>query len=726
MTRPEVSIIIPNRNKADFLAQCLTSATSQTLKNIEIIVIDDASEDDSAKIIKTFGKKDKRIKFLQYDSHKTQSQARKDAVKLSQGKYILFLDSDDYIDHRTCEIAASAMNSDDTLDAVCYRLNVIKTDEAISDERVAGLNRMFHIDSDRIFEGDILREVFVQRTLSFTLLNKICKGDLCRQAFDSVKDGHYPKAQDLYAAFFIMKLARKVRTLPETLYHYRFGSGIAGTSKLTLETFSVICEQSKIIKELECYAQTNQDEPLDDVIRNIRMGLTGECFNKWKEQLSKEDKPAGYDILCQSFRPVDIISFAIESFSDQQGQFADLLDSPERKQLNTPKAPKRIGIFYHRISTGGVQNVLRSQCRYLKEAGYHICLLVEEATQEQLKTVIADEVAILQPSGPYSKKNALNHLHSLSNALDKLKLDTLIYHAGSSECLLWDMLLAQSKSIRFIAVHLESFARYIFNERKYDHEIYKVFKIAETVICLSRAAETYYRALGVRSLFIPPEVYPYKKHFNSGGETLIAVGRLDDPIKQYPHLIDILQRVKRDIPNIKLLLVGAFNKIENKIAFEKRAKECDVYENITFCNETSDPSIYYKSADIMVMTSKSEGFSLVLAEAKAHGVPTICYDIPHLELIRDKKGVLVVEQGDKVALADLITKVLSDDLLRSELSKASYQSVKRFKKKFNVPQMWIDMIEGSNISDDQSEKLNPEDLTCIVSHLVQCAAIANK
>lgn len=92
-----VSIIVPVYNVEEYLAKCLDSITGQTLKNIEIILINDCSTDQSEAIILEYQKKDSRIIYLKQKTNQGQGYARNLAIKQAKGKYLLFVDSDDYI-----------------------------------------------------------------------------------------------------------------------------------------------------------------------------------------------------------------------------------------------------------------------------------------------------------------------------------------------------------------------------------------------------------------------------------------------------------------------------------------------------------------------------------------------------------------------------------------------------------------------------------------------------
>lgn len=93
----KVSIIVPMYNVEKYVRKCLTRLVEQTLKDIEIIVVDDGSTDNSAQIVKEFAKKDSRIRYYKKENGGL-SDARNYGMKYATAPYIAFLDSDDYVD----------------------------------------------------------------------------------------------------------------------------------------------------------------------------------------------------------------------------------------------------------------------------------------------------------------------------------------------------------------------------------------------------------------------------------------------------------------------------------------------------------------------------------------------------------------------------------------------------------------------------------------------------
>lgn len=114
---PKISIIVPVYNVASFLCQCIDSLLMQSLKDIEIILVDDGSNDGSGEICNEYATIDNRIKVL----HKTNgglSSARNDGIRISTAPYIMFVDSDDWVAPDFSEkpfIAATQYNAELTL-----------------------------------------------------------------------------------------------------------------------------------------------------------------------------------------------------------------------------------------------------------------------------------------------------------------------------------------------------------------------------------------------------------------------------------------------------------------------------------------------------------------------------------------------------------------------------------------------------------------------------------
>ncbi len=109
-----VSIIIPVYNTEKYLAECLDSVSKQTFKNFECICINDCSTDKSYSILEEYEKKDNRFITVNLHKNKGQGNARNEGIKLAKGKYISFIDSDDWVTKDYLEILYNAIEKYDT------------------------------------------------------------------------------------------------------------------------------------------------------------------------------------------------------------------------------------------------------------------------------------------------------------------------------------------------------------------------------------------------------------------------------------------------------------------------------------------------------------------------------------------------------------------------------------------------------------------------------------
>lgn len=108
----KVSVIVPVYNKEKELKRCLLSIITQTYKNLEIIVVDDGSTDESYKIYTKFASKDNRIKIIRKKNEGVDC-ARHEGIKKASGDYITFVDSDDYLHDKAIELLIEALKIHD-------------------------------------------------------------------------------------------------------------------------------------------------------------------------------------------------------------------------------------------------------------------------------------------------------------------------------------------------------------------------------------------------------------------------------------------------------------------------------------------------------------------------------------------------------------------------------------------------------------------------------------
>lgn len=115
---PLVSIIIPVYNAGGYLEKCLDSIVNQTYKNLEIILINDGSKDNSAEVCRRYAEKDDKITFVSRENRGV-SATRNEGIDLAHGDYYSFIDADDYLELDTYEYLLNIV-SEYGVDAVNY------------------------------------------------------------------------------------------------------------------------------------------------------------------------------------------------------------------------------------------------------------------------------------------------------------------------------------------------------------------------------------------------------------------------------------------------------------------------------------------------------------------------------------------------------------------------------------------------------------------------------
>ena len=126
MTNKKVSIIVPVYNVEEYLNKCVDSIINQTYKNIEVILINDGSKDSSGEICDTYAKKDSRVKVIHKENGGVSS-ARNKGLEASTGDFIMFVDSDDWIEVEaiTSLMKIQNRNNYDVIMFGAYRENLI-------------------------------------------------------------------------------------------------------------------------------------------------------------------------------------------------------------------------------------------------------------------------------------------------------------------------------------------------------------------------------------------------------------------------------------------------------------------------------------------------------------------------------------------------------------------------------------------------------------------------
>lgn len=167
-----ISIIVPVYNSEKYIDRCLESLVNQTLNNIEIIIVNDNSNDNSLVKINTYIDKYDNITLINKKTNEGVSKARNDALKVAKGKYILFVDSDDTIDYSTCNILYNTATQDD-IDIIMFNFKYVY----LNNKQIA--SKMNLVD-DKVYSSiDMVKEILTTRNnVQGYICNKFYKKDI--------------------------------------------------------------------------------------------------------------------------------------------------------------------------------------------------------------------------------------------------------------------------------------------------------------------------------------------------------------------------------------------------------------------------------------------------------------------------------------------------------------------------------------------------------------------
>lgn len=212
--QPHVSVIVPVFNTEQYIPRCLNSIVNQSLKNIEVIVVNDMSTDNSENIILKYKEEYPCIRYIKMMSKGLTGGARNQGVAAAQGEYIGFVDSDDWIDTNMYEKMFRLISRAQADIAVCGVLKEYSSYETIP---------RYSYEIENIVDGKIALELLSRRynqdvTISAIMCNKIYRSSFLREHELSFIENNYNDDDAFNFTCFLQ--AKKVAITPNTYYHY--------------------------------------------------------------------------------------------------------------------------------------------------------------------------------------------------------------------------------------------------------------------------------------------------------------------------------------------------------------------------------------------------------------------------------------------------------------------------------------------------------------------------
>lgn len=246
---PVVSVIMPVFNAAQFLDQCLDSIRRQTLGKIEIICIDDGSEDSSLQILTEHAHQDKRIMILKQQNMGAGT-ARNAGITVASGKYLSFLDSDDFFEPNMLETAVSAAEK---LKCDVLIFNSFNFDQATQTDEHSYLYQEKYIEESPWHPARFAdRLYFIAPPAPW---NKLFHRDLIINK--QIRFENFKSCNDITFVNTALSVARKIGVINNHLVHYRRNSGTNISAHRERHAVNIIYAFQKLQTNLEKHGVFN-------------------------------------------------------------------------------------------------------------------------------------------------------------------------------------------------------------------------------------------------------------------------------------------------------------------------------------------------------------------------------------------------------------------------------------------------------------------------------------
>jgi len=292
----KVSVIVPVYNVEDYLEKCLDSLVNQTLKEIEIIVVNDGSPDNSQKIIDKYTKKYKNIKSYEKVNGGL-SDARNYGIKKTSGEYIAFVDSDDYVTTDMYEKMYQKAIKDNLDIVVCNSVNLYDD------------NTQIEIKSNLNYSNDPIKNYLIAAPMACTRIYK-------REIFKNIEFKKEIYYEDLELTPKLVKYTKNIDFVDEGLYYYYQRTGSIMKQKdwndKLLDIFDVLESNKKALyndypEEIEYMYITHLlrtatlrflDYPNKSTLINKTVLTIKENFPNWKKNIYFKKSSKKLQIIC--------------------------------------------------------------------------------------------------------------------------------------------------------------------------------------------------------------------------------------------------------------------------------------------------------------------------------------------------------------------------------------------------------------------------------------------
>ncbi len=279
---------MPVYNAEKYLKKCLSSVINQTLKDIEIICVDDGSTDNSLEILNEFSKSDSRIKIVK-QQNLFAGVARNNGMKVAKGKYLVFWDSDDFFEKDALSIMYNKCEKKNADICLCgaYRFDTEKNSRSIDE---SFLKKRFLPKADVFSKDDFPKYIF--NIASNVPWQRMYLASFVRE--HGIEFQNLRQANDTYFVMMSMFYAKRITVTEKPLVNYRVNNKLSITGKASsnplnaYESFSAVYEKLKTEDVSDEVLQSFYNKLISGLFRSILLQTTEDgiktVYNKIKDE----------------------------------------------------------------------------------------------------------------------------------------------------------------------------------------------------------------------------------------------------------------------------------------------------------------------------------------------------------------------------------------------------------------------------------------------------------
>ncbi|WP_297277392.1 glycosyltransferase [uncultured Brachyspira sp.] len=695
---PKVSVIVPVYNREKLISKCLDNLIKQTFKDIEIIVVNDASTDNSKFVIEEYLKKDDRIILLDLKNNCGSYDARIFGWMKAKGDFIVNCDSDDYYSNDAIEIMYNEAVKNDA-DVVVAKLMIVSNGKIKEDT-------WYNKPNTGILIGEDIFKLLLKNRYNWSIHTKLIKKEIIDLAMNDLpKNKRLLFSEDILMSGIIYYYSKKLIYSSNAKYFYEIN---------TSGNFHEAQDMNKEVKRVEytisiLYSLLNFmiSKKLDNNYYSSFYVLTNFLYGEllFNNSILNYDLKESLTIFW--IEKLGVLSISKDYYSkDLYKMNLSSIHFSNKKEI---KKIKNIGIIYNRLYNGGVERFISRLSFILNDSGYNIIIFTNEEPNDKDYS-LPNNTARIVLSNDYESRYSI-----FKESIEKYNIDIFIHNGWTSDKFFIDSLIIKDIGIKLITVLHSVFSYSVYDGRNINNQLNRInmYKFSDALIVLSNTTKRFYEYMGLNNIYYIPNFLTFNINNTNISDlkqkNIVWIGRFEIDVKQPILALEAFSKVVKSIPDAKLLIIGSGDSYEEGLVKQK-IKELKIENNCKLLGYQTNIEKYFLESSVHLFTSSFEGFPMVLGEVKSYGIPTVMFDLPYLEMVKDNKGLVRVPQNNINELSNALIKVLEDDEYRNKLGIEAKNSLDNFSDE-NIFALWkklFDDIEQSknneNISIDDSVK----------------------